>query len=59
VKKSKGLTIMKTKIMRNGSCEIFMNETKFEDDVIEEIEKTPTLHIKTSAIMKILELLHS
>ncbi len=45
--------------MRNGSCEIFMNETKFEDDVIEEIEKTPTLHIKTSAIMKILELLHS
>lgn len=28
--------------MQNEGCEIFMNETKFEDDVMEEIEKTLT-----------------
>jgi len=30
------------KILQNERREIFMNETKFEDDVMEEIEKTPT-----------------
>jgi hypothetical protein len=39
--------------MQNERREIFTNETKFEDDVMEEIEKTPTLHIKTSAILRI------
>ncbi len=38
--------------MQNERRELFMNETKFEDDVMEEIEKTPTLHIKTSAILR-------
>jgi len=40
------------KIMQNEIYEIFMNETKFEDGVMEEIEKNPTLHIKTSAILR-------
>jgi len=41
------------KIMQNERHEIFMNETKFEDDVMEEIEKNPTLHIKTITILRI------
>jgi hypothetical protein len=41
------------KITQNERHEIFMNETKFEDDVMEEIEKNPTLHIKTITILRI------
>jgi hypothetical protein len=54
------------KIRQNERHEIFMNETKFEDDVMEEIEKNPTLHVKTITILridekkeKLLKLLHS
>jgi len=32
-----------------------MNEAKFEDDVMEEIENNPTLHMKTSDILRINE----
>jgi hypothetical protein len=38
--------------MQNERCEIFMNETKFEDDVMEEKNLNPSLQIKGSTIPK-------
>jgi hypothetical protein len=38
--------------MQNERCEIFMNETKFEDYVLEENKFNPSLQIKGSTIPK-------
>jgi hypothetical protein len=38
--------------MQNEGCEIFMNETKFEDDVMEEKKFNPSLQTKGSTIPK-------
>jgi len=55
------------KSMQNEGCETIMNETKFEDDIMEETKENPNLQIKGNTISKndeeetkqILELLHS
>jgi len=38
------------KSMKNLKCEIFMNETQFEDDVMEETQENTSLQIERSTM---------
>jgi hypothetical protein len=41
-----GLKENDKKLMKNLKCEIFMNETQFEDDVMEETQENTSLQIE-------------
>jgi hypothetical protein len=40
------------KLIQNEGCEMFMNEAKYKDKVLEEIQENPSLQIKDNKVLE-------